>query len=93
MSIQELNAASSEDKHAYFTDHCLAYAAIIHLYFPFADDPESYEKCLRAARSIVTIIRIVQDVEYDFLDPIIGVRSFSYAYKRWNLTRICSLVG
>ncbi|KZP34452.1 hypothetical protein FIBSPDRAFT_906516 [Athelia psychrophila] len=72
MSIQELNAASSEDKHAYFTDHCLAYAAIIHLYFPFADDPESYEKCLRAARSIVTIIRIVQDVEYDFLDPIIG---------------------
>ncbi|KAG1889873.1 hypothetical protein F4604DRAFT_1876620 [Suillus subluteus] len=47
--------------------------AMINLYYPFgADDPISYDKCLRAARCLVSIIKHIADADYEFLDPIIG---------------------
>jgi hypothetical protein len=76
--VQQLDATSPQNKHAFLTNHTLAHAAIIHLYYPFGtEDPTSYEKCLRAARSIVTVINHLSEVDYDFLDPIIGVWLFS----------------
>jgi hypothetical protein len=74
--VQQLDATTPQNKHALLINHTLAHAAIIHLYYPFgAEDPPSYEKCLRAARSIVTVIKHTSEVDYDFLDPIIGVSS------------------
>lgn len=73
--VQQLDAARLEDKHAFLVSHTLAHTAILHLYYPFGtQDPPSYEKCLRAARSIVTIIKHLSDIDFDFLDPIIAVR-------------------
>jgi hypothetical protein len=74
--VQQLDATTPQVKHAFLTNHTLAHAAIIHLYYTFGtEDPASYEKCLRAARSIVTTIKHLSEVDFDFLDPIIGVRS------------------
>ncbi|KIM78836.1 hypothetical protein PILCRDRAFT_576092 [Piloderma croceum F 1598] len=71
--VQQLDATTPQNKHAFLTNHTLAHAAIIHLYYPFGtEDPTSYEKCLRAARSIVTVIKHISEVDFDFLDPIIG---------------------
>jgi hypothetical protein len=71
--VQQLEAARADVKHAFITTHTLAHTAILHLYYPFGtQDPASYEKCLRAARSIVTIIKHLSDVDFDFLDPIVG---------------------
>ena len=80
--VQQLDATTPQVKHAFLTNHTLAHAAIIHLYYPFGtEDPASYEKCLRAARSIVTVIKHLSEVDFDFLDPIIGVRScFCFAF-------------
>lgn len=73
--VQQLDAARPEDRHTFLVSHTLAHTAILHLYYPFGtQDPPSYEKCLRAARSIVTIIKHLLDIDFDFLDPIIGVR-------------------
>lgn len=75
--VQQLDATTPDDKHAFLTNHTLAHGAIIHLYYPFGtEDPASYEKSLRSARSIVSIIKHLSEVDFDFLDPIIGVRSF-----------------
>jgi hypothetical protein len=72
--VQQLDATTPQNKHAFLTNHTLAHAAIIHLYYPFGtEDPTSYEKCLRAARSIVTVIKHISEVDFDFLDPVIGV--------------------
>lgn len=74
MPVQQLEATLPEQKHAFLTNHTLAHAAIIHLYYPFGtEDPTSYEKCLRAARTIVTIIKHLSEVDFEFLDPVIGV--------------------
>ena len=63
------------DKHTFFVVHTLAHTAMIHLYSRFSrDDPISYGKCLRSARSCVVIIKHVADSDFGFLDPIIGVR-------------------
>lgn len=73
--VQQLDALTPQIKHAFVTNHTLAHSAIIHLYYPFGtEDPSSYEKCLRAARSIMTVVKSLSDVDFDFLDPIIGVR-------------------
>lgn len=70
----QLEAALPEDKHTLIVCHSLAQAALIHLYFRFGqDDPVSYDKSLRAARSCVNIIKHITDADFDFLEPIIGV--------------------
>ncbi|OJA14047.1 hypothetical protein AZE42_05218 [Rhizopogon vesiculosus] len=71
--VHQLDATVPDQKHTYIAIHTLAHAAMIHLYFPFgAEDPVSYEKCLRAARFCVSIIKHIADSDYEFLDPIIG---------------------
>ncbi|KAG1844338.1 hypothetical protein DFJ58DRAFT_29242 [Suillus subalutaceus] len=71
--VHQLDATVPDEKHAYIATHTLAHAAMINLYYPFgADDPISYDKCLRAARCLVSIIKHIADADYEFLDPIIG---------------------
>ncbi|KAG1725281.1 uncharacterized protein EDB91DRAFT_96957 [Suillus paluster] len=71
--VHQLDATVPDEKHAYVATHTLAHAAMIHLYYPFgAEDPVSYEKCLRAARCVVSIVKHIADSDYEFLDPIIG---------------------
>ncbi|KIK92261.1 hypothetical protein PAXRUDRAFT_147693 [Paxillus rubicundulus Ve08.2h10] len=71
--VHQLEASIPDDKHAYITIHTLAHAATIHLYYIFGhEDPVAHEKCLRAARCCVTIVKHIADPEYEFLDPIIG---------------------
>lgn len=55
--------------------HTLAHVSIIQLHHPFAQkNPASHSKCLRAAETVVHIIRRTPEMEFQFLDPIIGVR-------------------
>jgi hypothetical protein len=71
--VHQLDATVPDEKHAYIVTHTLAHAAMINLYYPFgAEDPVSYDKCLRAARCLVSIIKHIADADYEFLDPIIG---------------------
>ncbi|EIW83525.1 hypothetical protein CONPUDRAFT_52497 [Coniophora puteana RWD-64-598 SS2] len=71
--VHQLDATMPDDKHAYIAIHTLAAAAMIHLYFPLAnDDPNSYDKCLRAARACVNIVKHIADTDFEYLDPIIG---------------------
>ncbi|KAG1806069.1 uncharacterized protein BJ212DRAFT_1485989 [Suillus subaureus] len=71
--VHQLDATVPDEKHAYIVTHTLAHAAMINLYYPFgAEDPISYDKCLRAARCLVSIIKHIADADYEFLDPIIG---------------------
>ncbi|KIJ18475.1 hypothetical protein PAXINDRAFT_167077 [Paxillus involutus ATCC 200175] len=71
--VHQLEASMPDDKHAYITIHTLAHAATIHLYYLFGhEDPVAHEKCLRAARCCVAIVKHIADSEYEFLDPIIG---------------------
>lgn len=73
--VHQLGATVPDDKQAYITIHTLAHVAIIHLYSPFGhEDPVAYEKCLQAARCCVSITKHVAEADYEFLDPILGVR-------------------
>jgi hypothetical protein len=67
-----------EDRHTLLVIHSLIHAAMIHLYYRLGnDDPASYDKALRAARSCIGIIKHIADTDFDFLDPIIGVGTHS----------------
>lgn len=78
--VHQLESTIIEDKHVIIVSHTLAHAAVIHLYQRFVqDDPMAYEKCSRAASAIVAIIKHIGERDYDFLDPIIGVRFFHLA--------------
>lgn len=95
--IHQLDAAVPEDKHTLLVVHTLAQASLIHLYYRSSQsDPAAHEKCLRAARSCVNIIKHLVDGDFDFLDPIIGVRFRPFAHLR-SLSRLtscsCSLAG
>ncbi|KAF9237442.1 hypothetical protein BU15DRAFT_75985 [Melanogaster broomeanus] len=71
--VHQLDASMPNDKHAYVAIHTLAHTAIIHLYFLFGhEDPVAHEKCLRAARCCVSIVKHIADSDYEFLDPIVG---------------------
>jgi hypothetical protein len=73
----QFDVTLSSDTQTLIVVHTLLHTATIHLYSRFArDDPISYDKCLRAARSCVAIIKHIPDTDYNFLDPIIGVRQF-----------------
>ena len=55
--------------------HSLAHASMIRLHAPFMhDDAVSREKCLRSARSLIHVTKLIADPDFDFLDPLIGVR-------------------
>lgn len=56
--------------------HTLAHVSAIQLHHPFASkERNAHEKCLKAARDVTTIIRQLDEIDYPFLDPIIGVSS------------------
>jgi len=72
--VHQLDATVPDQKHTYIAIHTLAHTAMINLYYRFgAEDPVSYEKCLRAARFCVSVIDHIADSDYEFLDPIVGV--------------------
>ncbi|RDB24708.1 hypothetical protein Hypma_007636 [Hypsizygus marmoreus] len=73
MPVDQLDAILPEDKHTLLAAHTLAHTASIQLYRPFAqDDPVMFEKCSRAARACVSVIKFIGERDYGFLDPIIG---------------------
>ncbi|KAJ7252117.1 hypothetical protein B0H12DRAFT_1233997 [Mycena haematopus] len=71
--LHQLATMGSEDRYVLITVHTLTQAAIIHLHQRFApNDPVSYDKCSRAARTCGTIITHLTDPDFVFLDPILG---------------------
>jgi len=76
--LDQLDAVISADKHILILTHTLAHTASIQLYRPFArDDPLMFTKCSQAARECVSVINHIAEVDFNFLDPIIGVRVYS----------------
>ncbi len=81
VNLEQLDAVSAEDKFSLLVTHTLAHTSMIQLHRSFAsDDVVSFEKCARAARSCIIIIKQLADQDFAFLDPIIGV-SFVYLSK------------
>ncbi|GLB37692.1 putative fungal specific transcription factor [Lyophyllum shimeji] len=79
MPLDQLDTASHEDKHTLLAAHTLAHTASIQLYRPFMqDDPVMFDKCARAARACVSVIKHISERDFNFLDPIIGP-CWSYA--------------
>ncbi|OCH91680.1 hypothetical protein OBBRIDRAFT_825183 [Obba rivulosa] len=73
LPLHQLGAAMPEDKFTLITVHSLVHAAMINLHTPFTEEvPASREKCGRAARALVMIIKHITDIDYEFLDPLIG---------------------
>ena len=81
LPVQQLHGTLPADKHSLIVVHTLVQAAGIRLHYRAGEeDPVRHEKCLRAARTCLFIIRHIGDSDYDFLDPIIGVRIFLLSY-------------
>ncbi|KAH9940358.1 uncharacterized protein BXZ73DRAFT_98800 [Epithele typhae] len=73
LPLHQVGGAIPEDKYALVAIHSLAHASMIRLHAPFMrDDGVSREKCLRAARSLIHITKLITDSDFDFLDPIMG---------------------
>ena len=59
--------------HALFVVHALLHAATIQLHSPFAlEDPASRQKSAAIAAQAVSMIHLLDEPEYAFLDPIMG---------------------
>ena len=75
LPLHQVGGAIPEDKYALIVIHSLAHASMIRLHAPFMhDDGVSREKCLRAARSMIHVTKLITDADFEFLDPVIGVR-------------------
>ncbi|EIM82869.1 uncharacterized protein STEHIDRAFT_124203 [Stereum hirsutum FP-91666 SS1] len=73
LPVQQLHGTLPADKHSLIVVHTLVQAAIIRLHYRSGEDDHlRHEKCMRAARTCLFIIRHIGDSDYDFLDPIIG---------------------
>ncbi|KAI0694279.1 hypothetical protein BC835DRAFT_1415426 [Cytidiella melzeri] len=73
LPLHQVATTMPDDKYTLFMIHTLAHAAMIHLHQPFiADDPLSREKSLRAARSVALVTKHLMDLDFDYLDPLIG---------------------
>jgi hypothetical protein len=71
--LYQVNGLSVEEKSTLITAHTLVQAAIIQLYRRFSrDDMMSYDKCVNAAKGIVSVMKHVSDTDYPYLDPIVG---------------------
>jgi hypothetical protein len=72
--LDQLDSLLPEDKSTLLTVHTLVHTALIQIYRPLAsDDPVFFEKCSNAARACVSVVKYINDQDYDFLEPIIGV--------------------
>ena len=77
LPLHQVGAAIPDDKFALIVIHTLAHAALISLHFPFMrDNNVSRQKCLRSARSVILVIKHIAEADFDYLDPILGVRLF-----------------
>ncbi|KAI0948956.1 hypothetical protein AcW1_008687 [Taiwanofungus camphoratus] len=75
LPLHQLGAAVPEDKFTLIVIHSLAHASMIRLHLPFMEgDSISREKCLRAARSSILVTKHIADIDFEFLDPLVGVR-------------------
>ncbi|KAF8697202.1 hypothetical protein AX14_001435 [Amanita brunnescens Koide BX004] len=73
VNLEQLDAVSAEDKCSLLITHTLAHTSMIQLHrSSSSDDAVSFEKCARAARSCILIIKQLADQDFAFLDPIIG---------------------
>lgn len=78
LPLHQVGGAIPDDKYALIVIHSLAHASMIRLHAPFMrDDGVSREKSLRAARSLIHVTKLVTDADFEFLDPVIGVRLFA----------------
>lgn len=76
LPLHQLGAALPEDKYKLIMIHSLTHAAMIRLHFPFMEsDSISREKCLRSARGMILVSKHIADMDFEFLDPLIGVRN------------------
>ncbi|KAH9932465.1 uncharacterized protein B0H18DRAFT_25848 [Fomitopsis serialis] len=73
LPLHQLGAALPEDKYTLIMVHSLAHAAMVRLHFPFMEnDAISREKCLRSARGMILVSKHIVDMDFEFLDPLIG---------------------
>ena len=92
--------ASAPSAHYSGTERCisatarsLGQVALVQLHNMLAESDVAHprvrqrsgECCVRAARSVVSIVRQVGEREIDMLDPVIGVRFFPYPLSQLNL--------
>jgi hypothetical protein len=69
----QLDSTSLDDRHLLIVSQTLVHAAMIHLHYRFGqDNPVSYDKCRRSARTCVAILKHIAETDFNFLDPIIG---------------------
>ncbi|GJE89983.1 fungal specific transcription factor domain-containing protein [Phanerochaete sordida] len=62
-----------DNKYTMLLVHSLAHTSMVRLHQPFiADDQMSRDKSLRAARSVVVVVKHIAEADYDYLDPLIG---------------------
>ncbi|KAI0708903.1 hypothetical protein C8T65DRAFT_739974 [Cerioporus squamosus] len=71
--LHQVGGAMPDDKYALIVIHSLAHASMIRLHASFMlDDTGSRDKCLRAARSVIHVTKLITDADFEFLDPVIG---------------------
>ncbi|TFK90658.1 hypothetical protein K466DRAFT_596789 [Polyporus arcularius HHB13444] len=71
--LHQVGGAMPDDKYALIVIHSLAHASMIRLHAPFMlDDTGSRDKCLRAARSLIHVTKLITDADFEFLDPVVG---------------------
>jgi hypothetical protein len=88
LPVHELSAVLATDKHSLLVVHSLAQYALIQLHFHLSGgtDAVRHETCLQAARAILFVVSHVSDADYDYLDPLIGVRAQSIILSSRRLT-------
>lgn len=75
--VHQMGAIHACDRHNLIVVHTLAQAALIRLYYLRGEVDQLWnEKCLLAAREMLLAIGQVADMDLEFLDPIVGVRSY-----------------
>lgn len=75
LPLHQVGASIPDDKFALIVIHSLAHAAMICLHSPFMQDNNvSRQKCVRSARSVILVTKHIAEADFDYLDPILGVR-------------------
>ncbi|KAJ3563309.1 hypothetical protein NP233_g9022 [Leucocoprinus birnbaumii] len=71
--INQLNQVIPEERQSLIMAYTLANCALIHLHRASAhDNSVSFEKCSRAARACVNVMKQINDQDYPFLDPVLA---------------------
>ncbi|KAI0267056.1 fungal-specific transcription factor domain-containing protein [Gloeopeniophorella convolvens] len=71
--VHQMGAVHASDRHSLIVVHTLAQAALIRLYYPRGEADQLWsEKCMLAANGMLFIVSQIPDVDFEFLDPVIG---------------------